>query len=163
MSAKKTAKKATQKRGRSANTMTEAQAAVSRVEVETPRTEKNKPKRPARVPMHNGIKLGIANMDPNYHYAWIQDKDGKIDEALAAYYEFHMVDGQKLKRASGNYPLYAMKLEIKYWEEDQRLKHEQGLDKLRKQQVLAKDEYIPGAQDGRHHVIEKDDDYDPLA
>ena len=154
------AKKAGKKRGRPANKMTAEQAAISRVAMEEPRTEKNKPKRPARVPNTNGLKLDIPNMDSNYHYAWIQDKDGKIDKAVAAYYEFHMVDGQKLQRASGNYPLYAMKLEMKYWEEDQRLKHEEGKVKLRKEQALRPDEYLPG--DGRHHVIEKDE-YDPLA
>ena len=50
------------------------------------------------------------------------------------------------------------KIEKKYWDEDQILKQTKLSDKLRGEQQLARDEYLP---EGRHHVLQKDD-YDPL-
>lgn len=158
-------KKGTKKavRARPSNAVTASMADNSQVAMEVPREDKRKAKRPARVPMVAGVKLGIPNMDlENYHYAWIQDQKGQIESALAAWYEFHMVDGQKYVRASGAFPLYAMKLARQYKEEDDELKHKQTLGTLQKQQILAPGEYVPGAEEGRTHVLEKDDDYDPL-
>lgn len=33
-------------------------------------------------------KLAVFNKDPNYHYRWVNDEDGRIQFAEAAFYEF---------------------------------------------------------------------------
>lgn len=149
-------------RGRPTAGKADSQLQNTQMAMSETREEQREPKRPARVSMTQGLKLEYASKDDDYHYAWIQDRDGQVDRALQAYYEFELVEGEKVTRASGAYPLFLMKLENQYWEEDQKLKHDKTVAKIQGEQVLAADEYIPGAQDGRKHVLERDD-YDPLA
>jgi hypothetical protein len=52
-----------------------------------------------------------------------------------------------------------MRVEKKYWLEDQKLKQDRLVGKLQAEQTLAEGEYVP---DGKAHVLEKDE-YDPLA
>ena len=151
------------RRGRPRANKTNEQIENSRVELETDRKEAaHAPKRPPRVSMGATLKLefGELTADKNYHYRVFSDRDGRIEQAKAAWYE-HVKDhnGNNVVRHAGKYPQYLMRIEKKYWEEDQKLKQDQVSSKLREEQRLAADEYIP---DGRHHVLQKDD-YDPLA
>jgi len=73
-----------------------------------------KPERPARVPMGVGLKLDYKNKIEGFHYRWVQDRDGRLSEALAAYYEFVTEGGNKITRASGPYTLHLMCIEDRY-------------------------------------------------
>lgn len=138
---------------------TDEKSVTLQTESSVTREQERKPVRPPRVQMSGGTRLHYHHKDPNYHYAWIQDRDGKLDQAIQAYYEFVQEDGQKVTRASGPYPLFLMQLENKYWKEDEKLKYDKTCDSLKDEQALGPGEYLP---DGRNHALEKDD-YDPLA
>lgn len=153
-----------QKRARPSGSTTDNESQGLQVEVDTSREKAREPKRPPRLSMQAGLKLQLSNMDQDkYHYAWILDKDGKLEHAKACYYEHHQDDGKNdTWRQSGPFRQYAMKLPLEYWYEDQKLKNDQANDTLKAEQALKDNEYIPGALDGRKHVLEKDEDYDPL-
>ncbi len=151
------------KRGRPRADKTQAQADNSRVDLELDRTEQaHSAKRPPRVAMGASLKLGYhGEMDTeNYHYRWVSDRDGRTQQALQAWYE-HVKDhnGDNVVRHVGAYAQFLMRVEKKYWDEDQKLKQDKLAAKLQQEQKLKADEYLP---DDRHHVLEKDD-YDPLA
>tara|TARA_R110000744_G_scaffold246942_1_gene363466 strand:- start:30391 stop:30795 length:405 start_codon:yes stop_codon:yes gene_type:complete len=128
------------------------------------RTQKaHEPKnRPERVPMGSTAKLGYpsSKMDTEqYQYRWFQDKEGRIDQAKQAWWEqVKEEDGEIVRRASGAFPMFLMRIEKKYWEEDQQLKHQRVIATMQEEQKLSSDEYLPG---DKHHVLQKDD-YDPL-
>ena len=128
---------------------------VSQLELES---DERSPKRPPRVPMSAGKKLDYRNVEEGWHYRWVQDRDGRLDQAKAAYYEFVEEDGNKVVRQSGPHPLFLMRIEQRYYDEDQALKLQAARDRLKSEQTLDDGEYIP---DGKSHVLEKDD-YDPL-
>ena len=150
------------KRGRPAGSKTQAQVDNSRVDLEQSReSNAHSSKRPARVRMVAGQKLNFGKLvqDPNYAYRAFADKPGRLDSALAAYWEFVKTeDGESVKRPSGADTMYLMRIEKKYFDEDQKLKQENIKNTLRKENVLEKDEYVP---EGHHHALQKDD-YDPL-
>ena len=151
------------KRGRPRADKTTHQAENSRVGLEQDRVEAaHSPERPARLPMGATLKLEFGNLcdDPKYHFRVISERDGRIEQAKQAWYE-HVKDhnGDNVVRHGGQYKQYLMKIEKKYWDQDQQLKQKKLAAKLRQEQVLKADEYIP---DGHHHVLQKDD-YDPLA
>ena len=147
-------------RGRPRADKTGLQAANRQVESETMRSEERKPPRPPRVPMATGLKLEFGKR-PGYVRRLFATKPGRIEQALAAYWEFVLDDtGEKISRPSGEYRLYLMEIEKRYYDEDQELKNKKNLDIMRKEQKLAEGEYLP---EGRHHVIQREDDYDPLA
>lgn len=149
---------ATNKKGRPDESGLELQQAAT----ETQRDESREPKRPARVPMTNTLKLQYNHaLDrENFFYRWFRSDNGRIEQAKAAYYE-HVLDdsGTKVKRAYRASEQYLMRMPIEYYNEDQKLKEDSIKGKLRAEQSLAKDEYLP---DDRHHAIQADD-YDPLA
>mgnify|MGYP003677245687 CR=1 FL=1 len=126
------------------------------------RTEKaHEPKgRPERIPMGSTAKLGYPahKMDEGYQYRWFQNKEGRIDQAKQAWWEQVSDEGKPVTRASGAYPMFLMRIEKKYWVEDQKLKHERVIATMNEEQKLSSDEYLPG---DKHHVLQKDD-YDPL-
>jgi hypothetical protein len=150
-------------RGRKRNAQTDLQAENSRVDVEVSREDAaHKPKRPPRVSMGATLKLEFGDVvkDPDFHFRVISDRDGRIEQAKQAWYEFALdAQGEKIVRHSGPYAQYLMKIEKKYWDEDQDLKLQKTKAKLSSEQNLQRDEYIP---DGRHHVLQKDG-YDALA
>ena len=151
------------KRGRPAAHLKQSDAENSRVDLELTRDDAaHSASRPPRVPMSATLKLEFPGLcdDPNYHYRVISDRDGRIEQAKQAWYE-HVKDhsGNNAVRHAGLYAQYLMKIEKKYWNEDQKLKQDKVSGKLRAEQKLASDEYLP---DGRHHALQKDE-YDPLA
>lgn len=116
--------------------------------------------RPERIPMGSTAKLGYPahKMVEDYQYRWFQNKEGRIDQAKQAWWEPVIDDGQPVSRASGAFPMFLMRIEKKYWVEDQKLKHERVIATMQEEQKLNKDEYLPG---DKHHVLQKDN-YDPL-
>ena len=150
-------------RGRTSADKTQTQADNSRVDLGLDRTEQaHSAKRPPRVAMGASLKLGYhGEMDTeNYHYRWVSDRDGRVNQAKQAWYE-HVKDhsGDNVVRHVGAYGQHLMRVEKKYWVEDQELKQQKLAAKLQQEQVLKADEYLP---DDRHHVLQKDD-YDPLS
>jgi hypothetical protein len=127
--------------------------------IEKKTRKSRKPRRPERVPMGAGLKLDYRHKKEGFHYRWVQDRDGRLEMAVAAYYDFVMEDGDKVTRASGPFTLYLMCIEERYYQEDQELKLKRTTDTLKKEQELGQGEYIPN---GNHHALQKDD-YDPLA
>lgn len=128
------------------------------------RTKTSKPKnaeRAPRVPMSAGGKLGLDGTEsPEFYYRWVQDRDGNVEQALQAWYEFDLdSSGNKKERASGPYKLYRMKLPMQHRLDDEKLKLKACQAKIAEEQKLGKEEYLP---DDRHHAIQKDE-YDPLA
>lgn len=148
------------KRGRPAGSKTQSQIECSRVDVDISREDQaHTPSRPARVRMVAGQKLAVGRKDPNFEYRWFNDKPGRLDSAQAAWWEFVSEGGERIKRHAGTDTMYLMRIEKKYFDEDQNLKQRNVVDTLKAENNLARDEYIP---EGRHHVLQKDDDYDPL-
>ncbi len=150
-------------RGRPRADKTQAQADNSRVDLELDRTEQaHSAKRPPRVPMGATLKLDFPGLcdDPNYHYRVISDRAGRIQQGKKAWYE-HVKDhdGSNACRHVGEFTQYLMRVEKKYWVEDQELKQKKLAAKLQQEQVLKADDYLP---DDRHHVLQKAD-YDPLS
>lgn len=153
------------KRGRPPGKKTAVKANTMMLEAAVSREDARKPKRAKRVSMQQGLKLELFNIDTeNYWYCWILDKDGGLERAHAAWYEHHQEDGvTNTFRQSGPYRQYAMKLPMEYKREDDALKAKKNRATIGAQQKLAPHEYVPGAQDGRQHVLERDVDFDPLA
>lgn len=135
---------------------------IPQVETEVQRSEEREPERPARVPMTNTLKLQYNHtLDlENYFYRWFRSENGRLDQAKAAYYE-HVKDDQggNVIRAYRASEQYLMRIPLKYYKEDQKLKEDALKGKLKTEQELSKDEYLP---DDRHHTLQADD-YDPLA
>ena len=108
--------------------------------------------RPERVSMSNMKKLEVplSLLEEGYYYRWFQDKDGRIGQAIAAYYE-HVIDeqGNNYSRASGPYGLYLMRLPQKYRDEDNELKKQRVLDTLEQEAQIGHNEYAPDAETGR--------------
>lgn len=149
-------------RGRTRSDQTTSQAQSSRVEVTQDRAvAAHSADRPARVPMGATLKLSFDHLcgDENYHYRVFSDRDGRIEQAKRAYYEHVVEDGNNAVRHIGEYKQFLMRIEKRYWKQDQVLKQKRITATLQEEQKLKQDEYLP---DGRHHVLEKDE-YDPLS
>jgi hypothetical protein len=74
-------------------------------------------------------------------------------------------NGKPIVRPKGEFPMYLMILPIKLRQQDLDKKAQKVNNTLIDKNKLAKDEYIPGKQDGtRTHVLERDrsGDFDPL-
>lgn len=108
--------------------------------------------RPTRISMNNMKKLGIPDslMEKGYYYRWFQDRDGRINQAQAAYYE-HVVDeqGNNYSRPSGPYSLYLMRLRQEYRDEDNVLKKKRVQATLEQEAQIGPNEYAPDPETGR--------------
>ena len=108
--------------------------------------------RPARISMNNMKKLEIPDsmMEDGYYYRWFQDKDGRISQAKAAYYE-HVVDeqGTNFTRDSGPYTMHLMRLKQEYRDEDNALKRKRVADTMEKEAFIGEGEYAPDRKTGR--------------
>lgn len=119
--------------------------------------------RPTRVSMGNMKKLEVPAelLEEGFYHRFFQDREGRIAQAKAAYYEF-VVDeqGNNYSRQSGPYTLYLMRLPQKYRDEDNALKRERVLATLDEEAQLGANEYAPddkGRPEGgrsaiRHHT-----------
>ena len=116
-----------------------------------------------RVPMTAGANLGMPiPADPNFHYRWIEgNKKGRVERALKAWYDFcYYADGSKVQRPSGAFQMYLMKIELKYWEEDQKAKQDQVTNTFAETAKVEKNEYLP---EGHTQAIQKNGFIDPMA
>ena len=108
--------------------------------------------RPKRISMNNMKKLEVPLnlLEDGYYYRWFQDKDGRITQAKAAYYE-HVTDeqGNNFCRSSGPYGLYLMRLRQEYRDEDNQLKKERVKATLEGKAVIGPGEYAPDPVTGR--------------
>lgn len=148
------------RRGRPPKGMTPAEVEMSRAPVETPREDKNKPVRAKRIGMQQRKKLDYIYQDSKYYYRWMQDRDGRIQHAREAGYEFVTDEnGQEIQRRSGPYSLHLMRLPIQYRIEDEKAKQAKVIETIKHESKLKEDEYIP---DGQKHVVQKNGDFDPF-
>lgn len=108
--------------------------------------------RPRRISMSNMKKLDIPEgiMEKGYYYRWFQDKDGRIQQAKAAYYE-HVTDeqGNNFTRNSGPYTLYLMRLRQEYRDEDNLLKRQRVAATLEAEAHIGAGEYAPDPRTGK--------------
>lgn len=108
--------------------------------------------RPPRISMNNMKKLEIPDgiMEAGYYYRWFQDRDGRINQAHAAYYE-HVVDeqGNNYTRQSGPYTMYLMRLLQEYRDEDNKLKKERVAATLDSEAQIGHQEYAPDPETGK--------------
>ncbi len=108
--------------------------------------------RPARISMNNMKKLDIPDslMEDGYYYRWFQDKDGRISQAKAAYYE-HVVDeqGTNFTRSSGPYTMHLMRLPQQYRDEDNVLKRARVAATMEQEAQIGEGEYAPDLKTGR--------------
>ncbi len=108
--------------------------------------------RPRRVSMSNMKKLDIPDnlKEDGFYYRWFQDRDGRLMQAKAAYYE-HVVteQGDNYTRPSGPYTLYLMRLPQEYRDEDNALKKQRVLDTLEAESSIGKGEYAPDLKTGQ--------------
>lgn len=108
--------------------------------------------RPDRISMSNMKKLEVPPflLEDGYYYRWFQDKDGRISQAKAAYYE-HVVDeqGNNFCRASGRYSMYLMRLRQEYRDEDNKLKKARVAATLESETQIGTGEYAPDPKTGK--------------
>lgn len=113
------------------------------------------PKRPPRIPMNAGMNLHVSESyleRDKFAYRWFAEnhiKGGRIENAHGAYWE-HVTDenGNNFKRSRGQDTNYLMRLELKYWREDQKLKREKVRATMEKEYSIGEGEYAP-THDGK--------------
>lgn len=108
--------------------------------------------RPPRISMSNMKMLEVppSLLEEGYYYRWFQDKDGRISQAKAAYYE-HVIDeqGNNFSRSKGPYSMLLMRLPQQYRDEDNILKKKRVLATLEQEAQIGHNEYAPDAETGR--------------
>ena len=108
--------------------------------------------RPPRISMSNMKKLDIPESlkESGFYYRWFQDRDGRINQAKAAYYE-SVVDeqGNNYTRASGPYTMHLMRLPQEYRDEDNRLKKKRVAATLEAEAQIGANEYAPDRKTGK--------------
>jgi len=105
------------------------------------------PGRPERVPMGNALKLVIPEhlKEEGFYYRFFQDRGGRIPQAESAYYQPVMNEqGDQYTVQSGPYLMRAMKLPMKYRDEDNALKKNRVQATLEAEAQIGQNEYAPG-------------------
>lgn len=111
--------------------------------------------RPKRVPIRPGTNLDYPEdrLDrEKFAYRWFLDhpsRPGRIQQAIAAYWEHTQENGANVQRPSGSGQQFLMKLPIMYWNEDQELKRERNRANMAQENELGPNEYAPDAQGRR--------------
>ncbi len=117
--------------------------------------------RPARISMNNMKKLELPPgvMVDGYYYRWFQDKEGRISQAKAAYYETVTNEqGDGWIRQSGPFSMHLMRLKQEYRDEDNALKKKRVLATLEEEAAIGPGEYAPtedGRAEGGHSAISR--------
>jgi len=131
-------------RQRSAEDMTERDREQAGLSLDPREEAAHEPDRPKRVTMQGSMKLSIPAglIKPDYTPRWFRDKDARIAQAEAAYWEhIKTADGKNLCRPSGPYIMYAMQLPNKYAEEDRALKRSKIAARISKEAAIGAGEY----------------------
>ena len=157
----------------SATGLTETEAATIGV-TEGDSRDPNSQKRPPRVSLQRGENLstfGIKLDRENYRYYWFsesQTKPGRVQGALAAYYE-HVVgsNGKPVSRNNGNGgATYLMRLPMEYWKEDEAAKRKNVALTMGENTKLGANEYAPTAtrpEGGASSVVSRSTSDNPYA
>ena len=117
--------------------------------------------RPPRISMNNMKKLELPPgvMEDGYYYRWFQDKEGRLSQAAAAYYEAVTTEGgDGWVRQSGPYSMHLMRLKQEYRDEDNALKKKRVLATLAEEAGIGANEYAPdekGRAEGGHSAISR--------
>ena len=119
---------------------------------------RDKPERPARVPMNASGKLTAPKREGFVRYWTLRGPDhpGKVDQMVAAYWDFVKNDERTHKeQPDGNDNTHvAMEIEQKYYDEDIASQQAREIDTTQgKLQELGDSEYIPM---GREKVVERE-------
>ena len=108
--------------------------------------------RPERISMSNMKKLEIPEgiKEEGFYYRWFQDRDGRLNQAKAAYYQ-PVVDeqGNSYTRNSGPYTLHLMRLPQQYRDEDNQLKKQRVAATLEAEAHIGQGEYAPDSKTGK--------------
>lgn len=119
-----------------------------------------------RIAMSSTAVLGGVKIPDNMYGHWFQDKDSRIDQAMAGGYEVARDGkGKPIVRKKGLYSQYLMLLPMELRQQDLDRKAQEVNNTLIEKNKLADGDYIPGQEDGsRAHVIERDrsSNFDPL-
>lgn len=116
--------------------------------------------RPTRIPMGNAKKLDVpaSMLEKGYYYRFIQDREGKIEQAIAAFYE-HVKDeqGNNYTRRSGPHSLHLMRLKQEYRNEDLELKRDRVNATLEQEAEIGENEYAPNGGNSaiKHHTSDQ--------
>lgn len=119
--------KTRQRRARSGADMPEHMAAVdANLGGETRESAAHSTKRPKRIMMGGDdliLSVPARYMDPNKYYRFIADREGRIDRAKEAWYEFVTDEnGVNITRSSKGTKMYLMALDKEYRDDDVKLK-----------------------------------------
>lgn len=108
------------------------------------------PDRPARIPMNSGSNLQVpANLlerDKFAYYYFAENllKGGKVAAAEGAWWvPVTDMRGKNITRPSGGDIMHLMKLELKYWKEDQKLKQAKVRATMEAETIIGDGEYAP--------------------
>jgi len=101
-------------------------------------TTNRAPERKKRIPVSGEGRniFTIEDRDPNYHYRWVNDKDGRIQRFLEGWWELvpkvetgeRSVDSASdpdslvSKKVGGGMVAYLMRIKNEYWEDDKSAK-----------------------------------------
>ena len=159
----KSVKKAS--RGRSAAGVLVEDKENSRINYGETREEKaHSPKRPPRVPLNTKQKLSIGSYildEENYAYYWFSDRDSRLADAEAAYWEYcEDENGNRISRKHKERTNYLMRIDIEYWLEDQELKKERRRA-ITTEQAKVGNGLFTDNPNGL--ALQKDGSFDPLA
>ena len=131
-------------RQRSAEALTERDMDQGGLSLDPREQAAHEPDRPKRVTMQGSMKLSIPPnlIKPNYTPRWFRDKDARIAQAQAAYWEYiKTADGKNLCRPSGPYMMYAMQLPNQYAQEDRALKRGKIAARISKEAAIGPGEF----------------------
>ena len=108
--------------------------------------------RPERISMSNMKKLDVPEgmKEDGYYYRWFQERDGRLAQAKAAYYE-PVVDeqGNSFTRPSGPYTMHLMRLPQEFRDDDNRLKKQRVAATLEAEAFIGEGEYAPDSKTGK--------------
>jgi hypothetical protein len=112
--------------------------------------------RPKRVSMQGAEKLGRPDTaKKGYACRWFNDKDGRVQQAIAAYWEpVKSADGKDITRQSGPFMVHCMQLAPEYAEEDRQLKKKKISARLYQEAAVGADEYTTNANGSALNTVE---------
>lgn len=122
-----------------------------------------------RVSIGNTMLLSGVNKEDGWYYYYFQDKDMRIKEAFEGGYEaVRDHNNIVITRSRGEFQMVYMRIPEELRKIDLAKKVEKVNNDVRSKNELDKraivPDYLPGEEDGRKHVIERDRaaDFDPL-
>jgi len=151
MSEEKIDKRTKEYRERSAASISEGEAIREGITMSDSR-DPNAKVRQERVRVGAGQNLSLRGYvldEENYHYRWVYEgpnKQGRVVDFIAAYYEHCQLHGENLTVPSGGGHNYLMRLPKKYWDEDVKAAREQNIALRRREAQLKPGEYTVDAQ-----------------